>query len=332
MSDVLLSIDAVDTGFGSSQVLHGVSLDVRQGEMAGILGLNGAGKSVLMKVIAGIQPAWTGTVTFDGVDVTRMPAEARVAAGMGNVPQGRQVFPDLSVEENLRLGAYTLRRRERSRYPAALASVWERFPKLYDRRGQLAGTMSGGEQSALAVARALVNEPKLILVDEPSAGLAPLVVEEVFATLREVAASGVTMVLVEQNVAAALKLVDTVHLLQTGRVVSSGPVGELDRAALASRLGIGRLLSAGTAAALKARTPRKTTAKKAAPKKPGLARTSAPKRADSRASSKKAAPKKAAPKKAAPKKPDPARTSGPKRADSRASSKKAPAKKAVKKR
>lgn len=252
-AEVLLSVDAVDTGFGSSQVLHGVSLDVRQGEIAGILGLNGAGKSVLMKVIAGVQPAWAGAVRFAGEDVTNLTAEKRVAAGMGNVPQGRQVFPDLTVEENLRLGAYTMRRRSKALYGPALAGIWERFPKLFERRTQLAGTMSGGEQSALAVARALVNEPKLILVDEPSAGLAPLIVEDVFATLREVAATGVTMILVEQNVAAALRLVDTVHLLQTGRVVSSGPVDELDREMLASRLGIGRLLAATTSAALQKR-------------------------------------------------------------------------------
>jgi len=300
-ADVLLSVEGVDTGFGSSQVLHCVSLQVREGEIAGILGLNGAGKSVLMKVIAGIQPAWAGAVRFAGVDVTNVPAEARVAKGMGNVPQGRQVFPDLTVEENLRLGAYTMRRRSKTSYAPALASVWERFPKLHQRRTQLAGTMSGGEQSALAVARALVNEPKLILVDEPSAGLAPLVVEDVFNTLRDVAATGVTMLLVEQNVAAALRLVDTVHLLQTGRVVSSGPVGELDRSMLASRLGIGRLLGATTTAALRTRTAKKAAApgkKSAAPgKKRGTAGQPRPASVKAATAGKKVAGKKVAGKK-----------------------------------
>ncbi|HVE94807.1 MAG TPA: ABC transporter ATP-binding protein [Acidimicrobiales bacterium] len=315
-AEALLTIDGVDTGFGSSQVLHGVSLEVREGEIAGILGLNGAGKSVLMKVIAGVQPAWAGTVRFAGTDITKLPAEARVAAGMGNVPQGRQVFPDLTVEENLRLGAYTMRRRSKAAYGPALASVWERFPKLYERRTQLAGTMSGGEQSALAVARALVNEPKLILVDEPSAGLAPLIVEDVFATLREVAATGVTMVLVEQNVAAALRLVDTVHLLQTGRVVSSGPVGELDRSMLAARLGIGRLLSATTSAALQKRVGG-SGARSVSPKKPPVKISAA----------KKSAPKKAVPKKAAAKKAAVKKTAVKKAAVKKSSPKKAAAKK-----
>jgi branched-chain amino acid transport system ATP-binding protein len=268
MSDVVLEVSGLEAGFGASQILFGVDLSVRQGEIAGVLGLNGAGKSVTMKVVAGLVPAWRGVVTLDGRDITAMPAEQRVALGMGHVPQGRQVFPDLTVEENLRLGAYTLRRRDKSRYAGSLDNIWQRFPKLHERRTQAAGTMSGGEQAALAVARALINEPSVILVDEPSAGLAPLVVADVFNTLREVAATGVTMVLVEQNVSAALKLVDTVTLLQTGSVAWSGPVGSLDRSMLASRLGIGTLLG-GAAAAPKAK--RAVTKKKAPAKKKAVA-------------------------------------------------------------
>ena len=282
----MLQVSELETGFGASQILFGVDLTVRQGEIAGVLGLNGAGKSVTMKASAGLIPVWKGSVTLGGRDITALPAEERVGLGMGNVPQGRQVFPDLTVEENLRIGAYTLRRRDKGRYAGSLANIWERFPKLYERRGQFAGTMSGGEQAALAVARALINEPSVVLVDEPSAGLAPLIVQDVFATLREVAATGVTMVLVEQNVSAALKLVNTVTLLQTGSVAWSGPVKDLDRSMLASRLGIGTLLGGKP-------KPRSRTG-----------RATAPKKRPSATSSKKAAPakKKAPAKKAAPRK------------------------------
>jgi branched-chain amino acid transport system ATP-binding protein len=270
VTEPLLEAKGIDAGFGVAQVLFGIDLTVAPGEIAGVFGLNGAGKSVFMKVLAGLLPPWAGSVTLAGRDITTMSTEGRVALGMGHVPQGRQVFPDLTVEENIRLGAYTLRRRDKSRYAPSLATVWERFPKLYERRRQAAGTMSGGEQAALAVARALVNEPSILLVDEPSAGLAPLIVADVFASLRAVAETGVTMLLVEQNVATALQLVDSVTILQTGSVAWSGPVGELDRSMLAARLGIGRLLAAGTTKALKKRAVKKKAApakKKAAPVK-----------------------------------------------------------------
>jgi branched-chain amino acid transport system ATP-binding protein len=172
---------------------------------------------------------------------------------MGHVPQGRQVFPGLTVEENLRLGAYTLRRRDRGRYAAALEGVFARFPVLRDRRTQLAGTMSGGQQASLSVGRALINEPSLILVDEPSAGLSPVAQLELNEVLQTVAETGVTMVLVEQNIAFGLSLVDTAHLLQTGTVVHSAPVDELDDDTLATHLGIGKVLQAATGQALAAR-------------------------------------------------------------------------------
>lgn len=246
----LLQVDGVRAGFGSNTVLHGVSFDVPRGQIAGVFGLNGAGKSVTMKVLAGIVPAWAGHIAFDGHDITAMGAEERVAAGMGHVPQGRQVFPGLTVEENLRLGAYTLRRRDKARWPAALAGVYDRFPILAERRDQPAGTMSGGQQASLAVARALIAEPTLVLVDEPSAGLAPVAVQELFETLTAVAATGVTMVLVEQNVTFGLTLADTANILQVGRVVWRGAVAELDHHTLATHLGIGRMLSSTTAGAL----------------------------------------------------------------------------------
>lgn len=255
----LLQVTDVTAGFGSNTVLHGINYTVREGEIAGIFGLNGAGKSVSMKVVAGVVPAWTGSVVLDGTDMTRMTPEKRVARGIANVPQGRQVFPALTVEQNLRLGAYTLRRRNRGRYSELLESMYSRFPVLGTRKGQLAGTMSGGEQASLAVARALMSEPRLVLIDEPSAGLAPKVVEELFETLREVNRAGVTLLLVEQNVTFGLKLVDSAHIMQRGRIVYEGAVASLDRDRVAEYLGIGRLLKPGASASL---------AKKATPDKP----------------------------------------------------------------
>jgi len=249
----MLELQGITAGFGAVTVLHGIDLAVEEGSIAGVFGLNGAGKSVTMKTIAGLVPARSGSIVFEGADITRLSPEKRVGLGMGHVPQGRQVFPHLTVEENLRLGAYTLRRRARSRYPAALDSVYDRFPVLRERRRQLAGTMSGGQQASLAVARALVNEPRLVLVDEPSAGLSPKMQHELREVLKVVKDSGVTMVLVEQNIAFGLSLVDTANLLQTGTVVHSGPVEELDDETLATHLGIGRVLAGATGTALHAR-------------------------------------------------------------------------------
>lgn len=252
-NDPLLVVEEVTAGFGATTVLHGVSLEVQPGEIAGVFGLNGAGKSVTMKTIAGIVPARSGRILLNGQDVTGLSPEKRVALGMGHVPQGRQVFPGLTVEENLRLGAYTLRRRDKSRYAASLDSVFDRFPVLRDRRNQLAGTMSGGQQASLSVGRALINEPSLILVDEPSAGLSPVAQLELNEVLQTVAETGVTMVLVEQNIAFGLSLVDTAHLMQTGVVIHSAPVDDLDDATLATHLGIGKVLQAATGQALASR-------------------------------------------------------------------------------
>ncbi|HVF21408.1 MAG TPA: ABC transporter ATP-binding protein [Mycobacteriales bacterium] len=265
----MLQVDHITAGFGATTVLHGLAYAVRQGEIVGIFGLNGAGKSVSMKVLAGIVPAWSGQVILEGRDITRASAEERVELGIGHVPQGRQVFKALTVEQNLRLGAYTLRRRDRSRYAGVLDGVYDRFPILAERRTQLAGTMSGGQQASLAVARALMSEPKLLCIDEPSAGLAPLVVQELLETLRAVAATGMTMVLVEQNVAFGLQLADTVNILQTGRIVHSGPAADVDSATLAQYLGVGRLLTKGAAGAVATRSTKpakKATAKRATPK------------------------------------------------------------------
>jgi branched-chain amino acid transport system ATP-binding protein len=241
----LLDVSRIVAGFGAHAVLHGVDIAVRDGEIAGIFGLNGAGKSVTLKVIAGLVPAWSGRITLGVHDITGESAERRVALGIGNVPQGKQVFTELTVEQNLRLGAYQLRRRERARYQPLLERVYERFPVLYARRDQAAGTMSGGEQASLSVARALMSEPRLLLIDEPSAGLAPKIVEVLFGTLAALNRDGLTIVLVEQNITFGMQLVHTAHLLRQGRVVYSGATQSLDRDRVARELGIGRLLQRG---------------------------------------------------------------------------------------
>ncbi len=265
---LLLDVDGIVAGFGSNTVLHGCSYSVREGEIAAVLGLNGAGKSVSAKVVAGIVPARGGAIRFRGADVTRIPAELRVAAGMGHVPQGRQVFPGMTVEQNLRLGAYVQRRRDRARYPAVLDSVLERFPVLASRRAQAAGTMSGGEQAMLAVARALMSEPVLLIVDEASAGLAPKAVESLFETLVEVHRSGVSILMIEQNVTFTLQVADRVHVMQTGRVVYEGAVGDLDQNRVAEELGVGRLLGGSIA---RAAAGRKTSANGKARSRPKAA-------------------------------------------------------------
>ena len=242
MSDHLLELHGIRTGFGANTVLHDCSYHVAEGEVAGVLGLNGAGKSVSLKVVAGLLPAWSGRVMFRGEDITKTSVEERVARGMGHVPQGRQVFADLTVEENLRLGAYTLRRRQRDRYRQTLDNIFDRFPLLAERKDQLAGTMSGGQQAMLAVGRGLMSEPKLLVIDEPSAGLSPVAVKELFETLHMVHGLGVSILLVEQNVTFSLKLADRVHIMQRGQIVYEGAVAELDADKIATHLGVGRLL------------------------------------------------------------------------------------------
>lgn len=263
---LLLEVRGVRAGFGSQTIIHGVDLDVRKGEVTGLFGLNGAGKSVLLKVIAGVVPAWAGSVRLDGNDISGLLPEQRVARGMAHVPQGRQVFPSLSVEQNLRVGAYTLRRRKRSAYQGRLEMVYDIFPRLAERRGQAAGTMSGGEQAMLAVGRALICDPKLILIDEPSAGLAPAVIEDLLEVLLKVRGLGLTMLLVEQNIRFGLRLSEKACLLQKGRVVYSGSREDLDQERLAQYLGVGRILSADLTAGLE--RPGRRTAARRRPRKP----------------------------------------------------------------
>lgn len=238
-----LELVGIRAGFGAQTIIHGIDLDVPAGQVTGIFGLNGAGKSVLLKVIAGVVPTWAGKVTLAGTDITRLLPERRVALGMAHVPQGRQVFRSLTVEQNLRVGAYTLRRSDKAAYADRLAQVFETFPRLRERRSQQAGTLSGGEQAMLAVGRALINRPRIVLIDEPSAGLAPAVVEDLLEVLLQVREFGLTMLLVEQNIRFGLRLADHACLLQKGRIVYSGETEGLDQNKLATYLGVGRLLS-----------------------------------------------------------------------------------------
>jgi branched-chain amino acid transport system ATP-binding protein len=253
MTEPLLELRDVRTGFGGNTVLHGCSYHVNPGEIAAVLGLNGAGKSVSLKVASGLLAPWSGNVLFKGKDVTETPPEARVAMGMGHVPQGRQVFPGLTIEQNLRLGAYALRRRDMKRYPEVLDGVLSRFPILRERLGQMAGTLSGGQQAMLALARGLMSEPKILLVDEASAGLSPTSVQELFETLRTVNESGVPMLMVEQNVTFTLKVATRVHIMQRGTIVYEGDVASLDTDQVAEYLGVGRLLGKQLATARRGR-------------------------------------------------------------------------------
>lgn len=212
----LLAIEDLSVVYGQIEALRGVSLEVGSGEVVAILGANGAGKTTLMRAISGLLPKRRGSIRFEGTDITKAPADRIVSLGVAQSPEGRRVFGTLSVEENLSLGGFT---RSAHEIRAGLVSVFKMFPRLDERRRQLAGTLSGGEQQMLAIGRALLAKPKLLLLDEPSLGLAPIVVQGIFRSLKEIAASGVTILIVEQNVRSALKLADRGYVLEVGRIV-----------------------------------------------------------------------------------------------------------------
>ena len=221
----ILSLSSVSAGYGSFQALFGVSLDVARGEAVGVIGPNGAGKTTLMRVISGILPMQGGTMNIEGRDVSGLPAHRVVEQGIAHVPENRRLFPRLSVEENLRIGAFIPS--ARARFSEQLDWVYQLFPRLKDRRSQLAGTMSGGEQQMCAIARALMSKPKVLLMDEPSAGLAPIVVQQVFELVHRIRAEGLTVLIVEQNVQQVLDVVDRAYLLEVGAIKLSGTAAEL---------------------------------------------------------------------------------------------------------
>ncbi len=222
----LLEVADLATHYGPIQAIHSVSLEVHPGELVAIVGANGAGKTTLLRTLSGVQPASGGTIHFDGEEITRLPAHRIVARGICQVPEGRQVFAPLSVEDNLRLGGYS-QRRDGAWVAQKIAEVYALFPILHEKRGQLAGNLSGGQQQMLAIGRALLGRPRLLLLDEPSMGLAPLLVEEIFRVVRELHEAGTTVLLVEQNANAALQIADRGYVLETGKVVTSAPAAAL---------------------------------------------------------------------------------------------------------
>lgn len=220
----LLTIEGLRAGYGAVEVLRGVDLHIAPGELVALLGSNGAGKTTLNSVVSGLVPTWAGRVLFDGQDLTSAHYRRVVQAGLIQVPEGRKVFPNLSVLENLELGAFT---RARERRAENLAHVFDTFPRLRERQTQLAGTMSGGEQQMLAIGRGLMAEPKLLILDEPSLGLSPLLVEEMFTLIEQLRADGLAVLLVEQNVVQSLAIADRAYVMENGSIRFSGTSAEL---------------------------------------------------------------------------------------------------------
>jgi branched-chain amino acid transport system ATP-binding protein len=221
----MLALSNVDAGYGGFQALFDVSMTVEAGEAVAVIGANGAGKTTLLRVISGLLPASRGDMTMEGVRLTAIAPHRIVETGIAHVPESRRLFPRLTVEGNLKMGAFIPAARER--FAERLAYVYGLFPRLKERRNQLAGTMSGGEQQMCAIARALMSGPKLVLLDEPSMGLAPVVVAQVFELVRRIRAEGYTVLIVEQNVAQVLKIVDRAYLLEVGRIKASGKAAAL---------------------------------------------------------------------------------------------------------
>ncbi len=215
----MLAVEGLTSAYGRIEVLHGVSLEVAEGEIIALVGANGAGKTTLLRAISGVQPISGGRVVFAGEAIEREPAHRRVAKGMAHVPEARQVFAPLSVHDNLRLGAY---RRKDAGVAADLGRIYAMYPMLWERRRSAAGSLSGGEQQMLAIGRALMARPRLLLLDEPSMGLAPVLVDRIMETILALKAAGVTILLVEQNAVAALSIADRGYVIETGAIVHRG--------------------------------------------------------------------------------------------------------------
>jgi len=221
----MLEVKNINVYYGVIQALRSVSFEVNQGEIIALIGANGAGKTTTLHTITGLLKAKQGSVTFEGKDITKVQAHKIVEMGIAHVPEGRRVFADLNVYENLLMGAYT--RRNKQEIKESLMNVYKRFPRLNERKTQRAGTLSGGEQQMLAMGRALMSKPKMILMDEPSMGLSPIFVNEIFNIIDEVSKQGTTVLLVEQNAKKALSIADRAYVLETGAVVLSGEAKQL---------------------------------------------------------------------------------------------------------
>ena len=223
----LLQVKALHAGYGKAEVLRGLSLHAEAGAVITVIGPNGAGKSTLLNALMGLLPLMGGSIHLDGQDISRLTLEERVMAGIALVPEKRELFGTMSVEDNLVLGGWRPMRQRKPGWRDGLERVYTLFPRLKERRAQAAGTMSGGERQMLAVGRALMSQPRLLMLDEPSLGLAPLIVRDIFATIEQLRASGVTILLVEQNARAALQVADRGYVLETGDLVLEGPAAEL---------------------------------------------------------------------------------------------------------
>ena len=221
----MLEIRDLEVFYGMIQAIKGVSFEVNDGEVIALIGANGAGKTTILHTITGLLTPKKGQVIFEGQDITKVPAHKIVSLGMAHVPEGRRVFSHLSVYQNLKMGAYT--RKDKDEIEKTLETVYKRFPRLEERKNQIAGTLSGGEQQMLAMGRALMSHPRIILMDEPSMGLSPILVNEIFDIIQSVSASGTTVLLVEQNAKKALSIADRAYVLETGNIVMSGDAKEL---------------------------------------------------------------------------------------------------------
>ena len=221
----MLEVKDIEVYYGMIQALKGISFEVNEGEDIALIGANGAGKTTTLHTITGLLSPKKGSVLFEGQDITKVPAHKIVSLGMAHVPEGRRVFAELSVYQNLKMGAYT--RKDKDEIAKTLEMVYKRFPRLEERKNQLAGTLSGGEQQMLAMGRALMSHPKIIVMDEPSMGLSPILVNEIFDIIKEVSASGTTVLLVEQNAKKALSIADRAYVLETGKIVLEGDAKEL---------------------------------------------------------------------------------------------------------
>ena len=221
----MLKVENINVYYGAIHALKGISVEVKQGEIVTLIGANGAGKSTILRTISGLLRAKTGDIVFEGNAIGGMAAEEIVRKGISQVPEGRRIFANMTVAENLELGAYI--RSDKAGIRKDIDKVFERFPRLGERRAQVAGTLSGGEQQMLAIGRGLMSQPKLMLLDEPSMGLAPLLVKEIFSIIQEINASGTTILLVEQNAHMALSIAHKAYVLETGRITLSGTAKEL---------------------------------------------------------------------------------------------------------
>ena len=221
----MLEVKNLEVYYGVIQAIKGISFEVNEGEVIALIGANGAGKTTTLQTITGMLQPKAGEIIFEGKDISKIPGHRIVSMGMAHVPEGRRVFAELSVYENLKLGAYT--RKDKKEIEETLARVYKSFPRLEERKNQLAGTLSGGEQQMLAMGRALMSKPKIILMDEPSMGLSPLLVKEIFKIIQEVHKQGMTVLLVEQNAKMALSISDRAYVLETGRISMSGAASDL---------------------------------------------------------------------------------------------------------